>query len=402
MKKNVVLGVTGGIAAYKSAEIVSRLKKLDVNVDIIMTKHAQEFITPLTFQSLSGNKTVVDMFDLNFMPDIEHISLAKKADVLLIAPATANVIAKLAYGLADDMLTTVALASKAQLIIAPAMNSVMYEAEVTQKNMDILRDRGAIIIEPLEGLLACNDIGKGKMEEPEHIVEITMHYLMKQTDLLGKKILLTAGPTRETIDPVRYITNHSTGKMGYAMAAEAARRGAEVTLISGKVSLKAPYGVKIISVESAQEMYEQVMDRASESDIIIKSAAVADYTPKNKSDQKIKKQPGDMKIELDRTKDILFEIGKIKRKDQILVGFAAETDDLIENAKSKMQRKNLDLIVANDVKKEGAGFGVDTNIVTIIEKDGKIEYLPKMTKAGVAKSVLDIISEKLNQGKSTN
>lgn len=395
MSGNVLLGVTGGIAAYKAADIVSRLIKQDVNVDVIMTKYAQEFITPMTFQSLSGNKTVTDMFDTSFTPDIEHISLAKKADVILIAPATANIIAKIAHGIADDMLTTVVLASKAKLIIAPAMNTVMYEAEVTQNNIKTLKERGVIVIDPVEGLLACNDLGRGKMEEPENIVEAVLYHLTCSRDLEGKKVLITAGPTRESIDPVRFITNRSTGKMGYEMAREAKRRGADVTLVSGRVNLKAPYGVNLINIESAQDMYEEVMKRAGESDIIIKSAAVADYTPQNKSNIKIKKQSGDMKIELERTHDILFEVGQAKTDQQILVGFAAETNDVIENAKSKMQRKNLDFIIANDVKKEGAGFGTDTNIVTIIPRQGEIEPLPVMKKSEVARAVFDRILKRL-------
>ena len=395
MSGNVLLGVTGGIAAYKAADIVSRLIKQDVNVDVIMTKYAQEFITPMTFQSLSGNKTVTDMFDTSFRPDIEHISLAKKADVILIAPATANIIAKIAHGIADDMLTTVVLASKAKLIIAPAMNTVMYEAEVTQNNIKTLKERGVIVIDPVEGLLACNDLGRGKMEEPENIVEAVLYHLTCSRDLEGKKVLITAGPTRESIDPVRFITNRSTGKMGYEMAREAKRRGADVTLVSGRVNLKAPYGVNLINIESAQDMYEEVMKRAGESDIIIKSAAVADYTPQNKSNIKIKKQSGDMKIELERTHDILFEVGQAKTDQQILVGFAAETNDVIENAKSKMQRKNLDFIIANDVKKEGAGFGTDTNIVTIIPRQGEVEPLPVMKKSEVARAVFDRILKRL-------
>lgn len=395
MSGNVLLGVTGGIAAYKAADIVSRLIKQDVNVDVIMTKYAQEFITPMTFQSLSGNKTVTDMFDTSFRPDIEHIALAKKADVILIAPATANIIAKIAHGIADDMLTTVVLASKAKLIIAPAMNTVMYEAEVTQNNIKTLKERGVIVIDPVEGLLACNDLGRGKMEEPENIVEAVLYHLTCSRDLEGKKVLITAGPTRESIDPVRFITNRSTGKMGYEMAREAKRRGADVTLVSGRVNLKAPYGVNLINIESAQDMYEEVMKRAGESDIIIKSAAVADYTPQNKSNIKIKKQSGDMKIELERTHDILFEVGQAKTDQQILVGFAAETNDVIENAKSKMQRKNLDFIIANDVKKESAGFGTDTNIVTIIPRQGEIEPLPVMKKSEVARAVFDRILKRL-------
>lgn len=394
---NVVLGVTGGIAAYKSADIASKLKKLNINVDVIMTKNAQQFITPLTFQSLTGTKTITDMFNTDFEPDIEHISLAKKADVILIAPATANIIAKIANGIADDMLSTVVMASKAQLLIAPAMNTVMYESPATQENIRILKERGVIFIEPIEGLLACKDIGKGKMQEPEAIVDIVLHHLIKDSDLEGKKVLITAGPTMESIDPIRYITNRSTGKMGYAMAQEAVRRGAKVTLVTGKTNLKAPYGVdEVIPVESAQQMYDAVMKHARTSDIIIKSAAVADYKPKNRSDNKIKKSDGDMKIELDRTKDILFELGKQKHKGQILIGFAAETNDVLQNARSKVERKNLDMIVVNDVNKPGAGFSSDTNIVTLIDRKGKLENLPMMSKQEVAKAVFDKISELIN------
>lgn len=395
---NVVLGVTGGIAAYKSADIVSRLKKQNIDVDVIMTKNAQRFIAPLTFQSLSGRKTVTDMFDTQFTPDIEHISLAKKADIILIAPATANMIAKIANGIADDMLSTVVMASRAKLLIAPAMNTVMYESAANRQNLRTLRERGAVIIEPSEGLLACKDIGKGKMQEPELIVDIVLYHLLKDSDLEGKKVLITAGPTMESIDPVRYITNRSTGKMGYAMTQEAVRRGAEVVLVTGKTDLKIPYGVsEIISVGSAKQMYDAVMYHAPSSDIIIKSAAVADYKPKHRSDSKIKKSDGDMRIELDRTDDILFELGKQKRHGQILVGFAAETDDVLQNAESKIKRKNLDLIVANDVKKQGAGFGTDTNIVTLIDREGGYQHLPMMSKQEIAKCVFDKISESVDR-----
>lgn len=394
---NVVLGVTGGIAAYKSADIASKLKKLNINVDVIMTKNAQQFITPLTFQSLTGTKTITDMFITDFEPDIEHISLAKKADVILIAPATANIIAKIAHGIADDMLSTVVMASKAQLLIAPAMNTVMYESPATQKNIRILKERGVIFIEPIEGLLACKDIGKGKMQDPEVIVDIVLHHLIKDSDLDGKKVLITAGPTMESIDPIRYITNRSTGKMGYAMAQEAVRRGAKVILVTGKTNLKVPYGIdQVISIESAEQMYDAVMEYAKTCDIIIKSAAVADYKPKNRSESKIKKSDGDMKIELDRTRDILFELGKQKQKNQVLIGFAAETNDVLENAKSKVERKNLDMIVVNDVKRPGAGFSSDTNIVTLIDRKGKLENLPMMSKQEVAKAVFDKISELIN------
>lgn len=394
MKHNVVLGVTGGIAAYKACDIVSRLTKRDVNVDVIMTKSATEFVGEATFQSLSKNRVVTDMFDTNFYWDIEHISLAKKADVFLIAPATANIIGKIANGIADDMLSTTVMATKSKIIMAPAMNTVMYESAAVQENIQKLKKRGVTFIEPLEGLLACNDIGKGKMEDPENIIDVVMHYLTSTRELEGKKILVTAGPTIEAIDPVRYITNRSSGKMGYQIAKEAVRRGAKVTLISGKTAEKIPYGVsEFISIESSEDMYEAVINRVDEMDIIIKSAAVADYTPEQKSESKIKKSDGDMCIELKRTHDILFEAGQHKRDDQILVGFAAETDDILKNATSKMQRKNLDLIVANDVKKEGAGFGVDTNIVNIIDRDGTVTALPLMDKSMVAKMLFDKITE---------
>ena len=394
MKHNVVLGVTGGIAAYKACDIVSRLVKKDVNVDVIMTESAAKFVGPVTFQSLSKNRVVTDMFDTNFYWDIEHISLAKKADVFLIAPATANIIGKMANGIADDMLSTTLMATKSRIIMAPAMNTAMYENPAVQENIEKLKNRGVIFIEPVEGLLACNDVGRGKMEDPEKITETVMHYLTRTEELKGKKVLVTAGPTIESIDPVRYITNRSSGKMGYQVAREAVRRGAQVTLVSGKTSEKVPYGIsEFISIESSEDMYQEVMKRASDMDIIIKSAAVADYTPAHKSQSKIKKSDGDMRIELQRTHDILFETGQQKKENQILVGFAAETDDIMNNAVSKMKRKNLDLIVANDVKKEGAGFGTDTNIVNIIDRSGAITELPLMDKSLVAARLFDRITE---------
>ena len=357
-----------------------------------MTQNAQQFITPLTLQSLSLNKVVTDMFEQLSVVDIEHISLAKKADVILIAPATANIIAKLANGIADDMLSTVVMASKAKLIIAPAMNTNMYFNIANITNMDILKSRGAIFIEPAEGLLACNDVGKGKLEDPEKIVDAVLYHLELRDKLKGKKILVTAGATKEKIDPIRYITNRSTGKMGFAIAQQAALYGADVTLVTSSENLKVPYGVKnIIRIESAKEMYEAVISEADKHDIIIKSAAVADYKPKIISDTKIKKTDGDMKIELDRTKDILFELGKNKRNNQILVGFAAETNDVELNAKSKLERKNLDFIVVNDVMQKGAGFGVDTNIVTIIDKNGDVSRYPEITKLSLSKIILDKI-----------
>ncbi len=395
--KNVVLGVTGGIAAYKSAEIVSRLKKLGVHVDVIMTAAAQQFVTPLTFQSLSGSKVVTDMFDTAFVPEIEHISLAKKADILLVAPATANFVGKLANGIADDMLSTVAMACRGQIVIAPAMNTAMYENTAFQENLERLRQRGVRVIEPISGLLACNDVGRGKMQEPKEIVEEVRFLLNRTDELKGKRILVSAGATMESIDPVRFITNRSTGKMGYAVAAEAARRGAEVILVSGRSHEEIPFGLSaFVRVESAEEMYRAIIGYAESSDIIIKAAAVADYTPSSFSNRKLKKSDDDLKIELKRTKDILLELGSRKRADQILVGFAAETNDVLENAASKIKRKNLDLIVANDVTAAGAGFGATTNIVTLISANGGSEALPMMDKAEVAERIFDKIAELMN------
>ncbi|WFD09105.1 bifunctional phosphopantothenoylcysteine decarboxylase/phosphopantothenate--cysteine ligase CoaBC [Tepidibacter hydrothermalis] len=387
--KNIVVGVSGGIAAYKACDIVSRLKKLNANVKVIMTKSAAEFVTPLTFQSLSQNFVVVDMFDELKTWDVEHISLAQWADLFLIAPATANIIGKISNGIADDMLSTTVMATKAQVLIAPAMNTNMYENKIVQNNISKLSQLGFKFVEPESGRLACGDIGKGKLASPEAIVEQVSSILTLEQDLTDKNILITAGPTIENIDPVRYITNRSSGKMGYSIARKAIERGANVTLISGKTSLDIPNGVsEFIQVESAKQMYEAVVDNLDKNDIIIKSAAVADYKPKNISDIKIKKSDDDLIIELDRNKDILKEIGKIK-KDKILVGFAAETNDLIQNAKKKIEKKNLDFIVANDLTQEGAGFGVDTNIVKIIDKNGNIQEYPKMKKYELSNVILD-------------
>lgn len=387
--KNIVIGVSGGIAAYKACDIVSRLKKLNANVKVIMTKSAAEFVTPLTFQSLSQNFVVVDMFDELKTWDVEHISLAQWADLFLIVPATANIIGKIANGIADDMLSTTVMATKAQVLIAPAMNTNMYENKIVQHNISKLSELGFEFVEPESGRLACGDIGKGKLASPETIVEQVSSILALEQDLTDKNILITAGPTIENIDPVRYITNRSSGKMGYSIARKAIERGANVTLISGKTNLDIPKGIsKFIQIESAKQMYEAVVDNLDENDIIIKSAAVADYKPKNISDIKIKKSDDDLIIELDRNKDILKEIGKIK-KDKILVGFAAETNDLIQNAKKKIEKKNLDFIVANDLTQEGAGFGVDTNIVKIIDKKGNIQEYPKMKKYEISNIILD-------------
>lgn len=395
--KTVVIGVSGGIAVYKVCDVVSRLKKLGVNVHVIMTKSATEFVTPLTFQSLSQNYVVCDMFEEPKTWDVEHISLAKKADVFLIAPATANIIGKMACGISDDMLSTTVMATKAKVLIAPAMNTNMYENPIVQRNIDTLRALNYEFIEPESGRLACGDIGKGKLATPENIVEAVVDALTKKQDLEGKKIIITAGPTVEAIDPVRYITNRSTGKMGYAIAKEACDRGAEVTLVSGPTKLEPPKNLKkFIRTESAKDMYEAVINNLDENDVIIKSAAVADYKPKDYCDKKIKKSDDDLVIKLDRNKDIAYEIGKVKR-DKILVGFAAETNDLIENAKNKISKKNLDFIVANDLTKEGAGFGVDTNIVKIIDKDGAIEEYPIMKKNEVANVILDKVKDLLEK-----
>lgn len=395
--KTVVLGVSGGIAVYKACDVVSRLKKLGANVHVIMTKSATEFVAPLTFQSLSQNYVVNDMFEEPKTWDVEHISLAKKADVFLIAPATANVIGKIANGISDDMLTTTVMATKGKVLIAPAMNTNMYENPILQRNISTLQELGYKFVEPESGRLACGDTGKGKLASPETIVEEVVKLLTLEQDLKGKKIIITAGPTVEKIDPVRYITNRSTGKMGYSIAKQATDRGAEVTLVSGPTNLVPPQNLKqFIKVESAQEMYEAVLNNIDENQVIIKSAAVADYKPKNYVNQKIKKNDDDLVIKLDRNKDIALEIGKIK-KDKILVGFAAETNDLIENAKGKVKKKNLDFIVANDLTKEGAGFGVDTNIVKIIDKEGNITEYPKMKKEEVANVILDKVKALLKR-----
>ena len=391
MSKTVVLGVSGGIAAYKACDVVSRLRKENIQVNVIMTKHATEFVSALTFQSISQNPVAVEMFEPVTNWDIEHISLAKKADIFLIAPATANVIGKIANGIADDMLSTTVMATKAPVVIAPAMNTNMYENPVTQANIQKLKDLGYIFIEPGYGRLACGDLGPGKLAEPDLIVENIKFLLNKTDELKGKNVLVTAGPTQEAIDPVRYITNKSTGKMGYALAYQAALMGAKVTLVTGPTNLEIPFGIsEVIKVKSAQQMYEAVTSSFDEMDIVIKSAAVADYKPKNISDSKIKKSDSDLVLELDRNKDILFELGKLKTK-QVLVGFAAETDDLIANAQKKLAKKNLDFIVANDLKQEGAGFAGDTNIAKLLFADENIVELPIMTKNQLSKEIYDKI-----------
>ena len=388
--KTVVIGVTGGIAAYKIASLVSMLKKQHANVRVIMTENATNFITPVTFESLTGTKCLVDTFDRNFEFQVEHVSLAKQADIFMIAPATANVIAKVAHGLADDMLTTTFLACKKPKYIVPAMNTQMYENPITQDNLEICRKYGMHVIEPASGYLACGDTGAGKMPEPETLFEYILQEIAFPKDLAGKKILVTAGPTQEAIDPVRYITNHSTGKMGYAIARAGARRGAEVTLVSGPVNQTVPLGVTLVPVVSARDMFEAVTSRSAKQDAIIKSAAVADYRPAVVGTEKTKKNDGDMSIALERTDDILSWLGDHRREGQFLCGFSMETQNMLENSKAKLEKKHVDMIVANNLKTAGAGFGTDTNVVTLITKDGA-EELEKMSKDQVAHVLLDRI-----------
>lgn len=392
--KTVVLGVTGGIAAYKIASLASMLVKQHADVQVIMTENATNFITPTTFETLTGNKCLVDTFDRNFQFQVEHVALAKRADIFMIAPATANVIAKVAHGLADDMLTTTFLACKKPKYIVPAMNTQMYENPITQDNLDICRRYGMHVVEPASGYLACGDTGAGKMPEPELLIEYIMQELAFEKDMAGKKVLVTAGPTREAIDPVRYITNHSTGKMGYAIAQAAARRGAEVTLVSGPVNLKAPLGVKLVPVTSAGEMFQAVTEASSSQDVIIKAAAVADYRPKYVGTEKTKKKDGDMNLEMERTDDILAWLGIHRQPGQVLCGFSMETENMLENSQAKLEKKHVDMIVANNLKTAGAGFGTDTNVVTIITKEGA-EELAMMTKEQVAHQLLNRIIDRL-------
>ena len=389
--KNIVIGVTGSIAAYKIATLCSSLKKRGANITVIMTKNALNFVNPITYETLTGTKCLVDTFDRNFQFNVEHVSLAKLADVFLIAPASADVIAKAAHGIADDMLTTTLLACDCPKLVAPAMNTRMYKNPITQDNIKTLVKYGFEIINPANGYLACGDTGDGKMAEPEELME-RIEDALTVKDLQGKKVLVTAGPTQEKIDPVRYITNHSSGKMGYAIATEARRRGAEVTLVSGVVSLKAPYGVNLVPVVSAEDMANAVISRSDEQDIIIMAAAVADYKPSVTYDEKVKKSDDDMSIQLSRTQDILGTVGQNKKEGLYLCGFAMETENLIENAKAKLKKKNLDMIVANSIKTEGAGFGTDTNVVTIITPDYETQ-LELMSKSDVANVILDKITK---------
>ena len=388
--KTVVLGMTGGIAAYKIANLASMLVKQHANVRVIMTQNATNFITPTTFETLTGKKCLVDTFDRNFEFQVEHVSLAKQADIFMIAPATANVIAKVAHGLADDMLTTTFLACRSPKYIVPAMNTQMYENPITKDNLNICRKYGMHVIEPASGYLACGDTGAGKMPEPETLFEYILQELACEKDLAGKKVLVTAGPTREAIDPVRYITNHSTGKMGYAIARAAARRGAEVTLVSGPVDLKAPLGVRLVQVISAKDMFDAVTSVSAEQDAIIKAAAVADYRPAVVGAEKTKKSDGNMNIELERTDDILAWLGAHRREGQVLCGFSMETQNMLENSRAKLAKKNVDMIVANSLRTAGAGFGTDTNLVTVITKDGA-EELELMSKDQVAHELLNRI-----------
>lgn len=392
-KKCVVIGVTGGVAVYKALDVVSRLKKKDIDVRVIMTKSATEFVTPLSFQALSQNMVVTDMFDEPKAWEIQHISLAKRADLMLVVPATANIIGKVANGIADDMLSTTIMATKAPVVFAPAMNTNMYENRIVQDNIKKLKDYGYKFIEPASGRLACGDEGRGKLEDPEIIVENVLSMLYNNKDLVGKKVLVTAGPTVAAIDPVRFITNKSSGKMGYAIAEEARDRGAEVTLISGPTNIKPPIGVNLINVNTNEEMYKAVIDKFNEQHIVIKSAAVADYKPKTYSDKKIKKKEGTLSIEFEKDNDILQTLGQMKTS-QILIGFAAESNDVIENAEGKLKRKNLDYIVANNICSNDTGFGTEHNKVSIISKDGKEIHLDKMTKREVAKNIFDIIKER--------
>ena len=390
--KTVLLGVSGSIAAYKTASLASALKKLHADVHVLMTQNAVNFINPITFETLTGNKCLVDTFDRNFEYSVEHVSLAKKADVVMIAPASANVIGKIAHGIADDMLTTTVMACRCRKIVAPAMNTNMFENPIVQDNMKILENYGYEVISPAVGYLACGDTGAGKMPEPELLLEYILQEIACEKDMQGLNVLVTAGPTQEAADPVRYLTNHSTGKMGYAIATVCARRGASVTLVSGPTALKKPQFVRMVEITTAKEMFEAVAGRASEQDIIVKAAAVADYRPKSVSSEKMKKKDGELTLELERTDDILAWLGGHKRPGQFLCGFAMETQDLIGNARQKLQKKNLDMIVANSLRVEGAGFGGDTNVVTMITENEELS-LGKMSKEETASKIMDRIMD---------
>ncbi len=395
--KTVLLGITGGIAAYKAAYLASALVKLHASVEVVMTRNATEFIAPLTFEQLTGNKVMVDTFDRNFVHQVEHIALADRTDLVMIAPATANVCAKLAHGLADDMLTTTVLACTCPKLIAPAMNTHMYENPVNQDNLEILRRYGWEVIAPVSGRLACGAVGAGKLPEPQDLLQYILREIAFPHDLKGKRVLVTAGPTQESLDPVRYLTNHSTGKMGYAIARRAMERGADVTLISGPTELERVPFVKMVDVVSAQDMFEAVSARAEESDLIFKAAAVADYTPCDYSGDKIKKKEGDLSIPLKRTVDILSWLGEHRRPGQVICGFSMETRDMVANSQAKLEKKKVDMICANNLKVSGAGFGVDTNILTVITRQGA-EELPLIGKEDAAGQVIDRAVALLGEG----
>lgn len=396
--KNVVLAVTGSIAAYKIAGLASMLKKLDANVTVLMTENATKFIHPITFETLTGNKCLIDTFDRNFQYSVEHVALAKLADVVMIAPASANVIGKIANGIADDMLTTTVMACTCKKIVAPAMNTQMFLNPIVQDNLQKLERFGYEVVTPATGRLACGDVGVGKMPSEEELLQYILRECALEKDMAGKKVLVTAGPTMEKIDPVRFISNHSTGKMGYALARNCMLRGADVTLVTGRTSLEPPMFVNVVPVVSAQEMYDAVLERYEEQDIVIKAAAVADYRPKDPADHKVKKQEGELSIALERTTDILKTLGERKTK-QFLCGFSMETENMLENSREKLRRKNLDMVVANNLKTQGAGFGTDTNVVTIITADDTRE-LELMSKDDVAGVIVDSILEKMASEKN--
>ena len=392
--KCVVLGVTGSIAAYKIANLASALVKLHADVNVIMTKNATNFINPITFETLTGNKCLVDTFDRNFQFNVEHVALAKRADIFLVAPASANVIGKIAGGIADDMLTTTIMACKAPKLISPAMNTNMFENPIVQDNLKKLRSYGYEVIQPASGYLACGDTGAGKMPEPETLLAYILRTIACEKDMVGKKVLVTAGPTQEPVDPVRFITNHSTGKMGYAIAENCMRRGAEVTLVSGPVQIASPLCVRLIPVVTAADMASAVKECYQEQDIIIKTAAVADYRPAHPADEKVKKKDAESVLELERTEDILAYLGAHRRDGQFICGFSMETENMLENSRAKLAKKNVDMIVANNLKVASAGFGTDTNVVTIITKDDN-RQLERMSKAAVAASIVDEILKKM-------
>lgn len=388
--KTVVLGVTGSIAAYKIANLASMLSKLHAEIHVLMTENATKFINPITFETLTGHKCLIDTFDRNFQYSVEHVALAKRADVVLVAPASANVIGKIAGGIADDMLTTTVMACPCQKIMAPAMNTNMYENSIVQENLEKLKRHGYTVISPDTGLLACRDVGAGKLPSEETLLNYILREIAREKDMAGQKVLVTAGPTVESIDPVRFISNHSTGKMGYAIARAAMLRGADVTLVTGPVGIQPPPFVDVVPVTSAGEMFEAVTRVSESQDVIIKAAAVADFTPARVSAEKIKKKEGQQQIDLVRTRDILGFLGEHKRQGQFLCGFSMETENLLENSRKKLVKKNLDMVVANNLKVPGAGFGVDTNVVTLITHDG-IRELPRMSKDEVAMALLDEI-----------